>query len=118
MKNKSLLTFVSFMLLVWGCGSRTALEGKTSEIKPGMNQGQINVLFKNFPSSSASPFSGKLQNEYSRQSKTVAFQTNSFVGSDVNFGPAEKGFFAPFELCTVYFDTNKIVVGYHYSIDL
>ena len=116
--NMQLIIVASCMLLMMGC-KRTPLQRTTSEIKQGMNQEQVNILFKDFSASEVIAFSGKLKNSVDNpKSIRIAFQTNSFIGESVRFYPSHSdSFISPFEECTVFFDTNKIVMGYHFAID-
>jgi len=82
-----------------------------------MSQEQISNLFKDFHSSDISDFSGELRNFGDSFHKGVAFGTNTFVGFKVNYGPSKDGLSSPFEICAVYYNTNKIVMGYYYNLD-
>lgn len=113
-----LMTLASCVIFVVGC-SRTALERTTKEIKQGMTQEQISKLFKDFNASAMSDYNGALHNysSFDSNDKMVAFKTNAFVGFQVSYGPSRREFFSSFEICTIYYDTNKIVIGYHYNLD-
>ena len=119
-KMVSFVVLVSCLLLMIGCDdfrTHTTLEKNAKKIQPGMSRDQINNLLKDFASSDAAVFSGELKNGGDSFHKNVVFNTNSFVGYDVNYAPSHVGAFSSFEMCTVYYDTNNIVMGYYYNLD-
>jgi len=106
------------LIFLIGCDSqkgRTPLESTTYKIEQGMDQAQITALFKDFEPSPILDFNGKLANYGDDFHKGVAFTTNVFIGYKLSYVPVKIKLMS-FEMCTVYFNTNKTVMGYDYNL--
>src|SRR6185437_9139345 len=98
--------FVIALTLLNGCDRPTSLERTSVKLKPGMSTAEVTNLFVNFDHSQGTDFDQGLVNS------AITFQTNVSQGTVITYCPQSIGFFEPFELCSVYFDTNGTIAGF------
>ena len=99
------------LLLICGCGSGEykRFEHTVSQLRPGMNKGEVKQLFASF----------NLINEtnvvYTLDSETKWFATNNNkCASLVLYG---NHIFMSLQDCAIYFDTNDIIIAQYYIPD-
>jgi hypothetical protein len=102
---------IGAVVALTGCDRPTSLERTASRLRPGMSKTSIAELFTEFDRSPGASF------EQGLGLLTAAFQTNVETGTLVSYSPKTKGFFEPGEVCSVYFDTNDVIIGFNYLRD-
>jgi len=97
-----------FVVLLAGCGKSEALKNTASSIRPNMTKDEVKSLFKEFRIISET-------NEVMRLDHADKFySSNQLSASEIVFGP-KPGSWA-WEGCSVYFDTNGIVIAHSYML--
>ena len=93
------------LLLICGCGGPARMEQTASELKAGMEKGEVKQLFANY----------ELIEETNRHLEIWAaakyYSTNKQSSSSLVY----KGTAAALESCAVYFDSNNIIIAYSYD---
>ena len=103
-----MLAAISFY--VGGCGGRTNLERASGQLKQGMDSASVRAVFADFPHSNYATDSVEVL------FPTKRFQKDSRAAAHMRFDSNEEVFLfgrLP-EWCTVYFDTNGVIVAYQY----
>ena len=112
-------TGILFVIAVTGCGPppNTALHKAALQLKSGMTRTDVESLFSDFSRSGPEDFEGKLADFLVVEDPPVIYDTNIDRGTQLTYSGDMSGFIPQFENCTVYFNTNNVIVGYRYSYD-
>lgn len=104
--------FVATLMIVLAfLGCRGPLRRDAERLHPGMTMGDVAGIFSQHPVSSFG--TGDVA---SFQFATRLFQTNTASAFWISYASKNSGAFSVFEVCDVFFDTNKIIIGYKYDL--
>jgi hypothetical protein len=104
------LGLIVALSLVAGCGGRTNLERASNHLKQGMSSSDVRAVFQDFK------LLEDVTNSIEVISPTKSFQSRRFAASVMQFDTNQR---APLigrlpEWCTVYFDTNGVIIAFKY----
>ncbi|NLE68042.1 MAG: hypothetical protein GX608_11520 [Lentisphaerae bacterium] len=101
----------TLMVVLAFLGCRGPLRRDAERLRPGMTMGDVAGIFSEHAVSSSG--TGDVA---SFQFATTLFQTNTPCAFWITYAPKKSGFFSIFEVCDVFFDTNKNIIGYKYDL--
>jgi len=103
-----ILAAASFFIC--GCGGRTNLERASKQLKQGMDRGRVRAVFSGFR------LSDDKTNAVDILSPTKRFRKDPCGASIMQFDTNQRvALLGPLpEWCTVYFDTNGVIIAYKY----
>jgi hypothetical protein len=105
--------FISLLLFSSSCGA--SLDTTARNLRAGMNRVDVDSLFNNFHSTPQDEFHERIlersdQGPMGKPLQRVVFEDNVDRGTAVGYSPS----WGEFEVCMVFFDTNRIIAGYEY----
>lgn len=99
-------------MLITGCDSPTDLEKTAARLTQGMTETNVFRLFRDFKNYDQ----GKIDHGIAMD-RWVIFQTNVQRGTIVDFVDPDGHWPQPWQFCTIFFDTNSVIVGFCYARD-
>ena len=118
---KAMLNWTAILLVIatTGCGPKpnTPLHKAALQLKSGMTRTNVESLFSAFSHSRPEEFEGKLADIFVVEDPLVIYDTKIDRGTQLSYSGDMSGFVSHFEMCTIYFNTNNVIVGYRYAYD-